>query len=139
MPSSVSVDYARVAPDELDVAAVAAVYERSTLAERRPVADRERLRAMLLGANLILVARCGGDLVGICRSLSDFSYVTYLADLAVDVRFQRQGIGRELIRLTRLAVPHAKVVLLSAPAATSYYPHVGFTRHESAWTLGALQ
>ncbi|MEU9083802.1 hypothetical protein [Streptomyces sp. NPDC048357] len=45
-------------------------------------------------------------------------------------------MGRDLIRVTQEAAPQAKVVLLSAPAAVGYYPHIGFTRHESAWTLG---
>jgi hypothetical protein len=28
-------------------------------------------------------------------------------------------------------------VLLAAPKAADYYPHIGFTRHESAWVLRA--
>jgi hypothetical protein len=47
------------------------------------------------------------------------------------------GIGKELIRRTQQAGgPNARVVLLAAPAAVNYYPHVGFTQHPSAWTLG---
>jgi hypothetical protein len=29
------------------------------------------------------------------------------------------------------------IVLLAAPKAVDYYPHVGFTQHHSAWTLKA--
>ncbi len=93
---------------------------------------------MLAGANLVITARLDGRLIGIARSVTDGSYVTYLSDIAVDVEFQRRGVGRDLIRATREAAPQAKLVLLSAPAAVDYYPHVGFTRHESAWTLDAL-
>ena len=122
----------------LDVEEVAALYRASTLAERRPVEDTERFATMLAMANLVVTARVGERLVGIARSLTDGAYTTYLSDLAVDLEFQRQGIGLDLIRVTREAAPRAKIVLLSAPAATAYYPRVGFTRHESAWVLAPL-
>jgi predicted N-acetyltransferase YhbS len=64
--------------------------------------------------------------------------VTYLCDLAVDRDMQRRGVGKSLVEATRQAAPHAKVVLLSAPAATDYYPHIGFTRHDSAWVMNPL-
>lgn len=127
-----------VAGAGLDVAEVAALYRASTLAERRPVDDVERFTRMLAGANLVIAARLDGRLIGIARSITDGAYVTYLSDIAVDAAFQRRGVGRDLIRATREAAPRAKLVLLSAPAAVDYYPHIGFTRHESAWTRDAL-
>ncbi|AKZ53224.1 putative acetyltransferase [Streptomyces ambofaciens ATCC 23877] len=121
---------------DLDLDEVLAVYRSSGLGQRRPVEDRDRMAAMLAGANLVLVARdTDGTLLGIARSISDFSYVTYLSDIAVTGRLQRSGIGRALIDATRKEAPTAKIVLLSAPAATDYYPHIGFTRHNSAWVL----
>ena len=128
---------ARVSGAELDVAEVRALYDASGLGERRPVADQERFAAMLRNANLTVVARIDGALVGIARSLSDFAYVTYLSDLAVSRRHQRSGIGRALVEATRAAAPRATIVLLAAPAATGYYPRIGFTRHASAWMLDA--
>jgi len=107
----------------------------STLGERRPVGDRERLEMMVRNANLILTARTEGLLVGVARSLSDFVYCTYLSDLAVRKAFQKQGIGRELIRQTKLLSPQAKLILLSAPAAVEYYPRIGMTRHEHCYYL----
>jgi predicted N-acetyltransferase YhbS len=74
-------------------------------------------------------------LVGISRSLTDFSYATYLADLAVRESHQRRGIGKELIRLTQQASAPASIILLAAPAAEQYYPHIGFAHHPQAWIL----
>jgi predicted N-acetyltransferase YhbS len=121
--------------NDLDLDEVIEVYVESTLGERRPVADRERMAGMIREANLVVTARDGDQLVGIARSVSDFHYATYLSDLAVRLSHQRRGIGVELIRQTRRAAPRATVILLSAPAATEYYPRMGFTRHESAWVL----
>ncbi|MFE5262841.1 GNAT family N-acetyltransferase [Streptomyces coelicoflavus] len=124
----------RVEGAALDLDEVLGVYHASGLGERRPVEDRERCAAMLAGANLVLVARDDdGTLLGIVRAVSDFSYVTYVSDIAVVRRHQRSGIGRALLDATRDQAPAAKLVLLSAPAAVDYYPHIGFTRHESAW------
>jgi GNAT superfamily N-acetyltransferase len=120
-------------PLELDAAIE--LYRASTLGERRPIEEEERFAAMLANANLIVTAWDGDTLVGISRSLTDFVYATYLADLAVRDTYQRQGIGKELIRQTQLEAPKAMVILLAAPKAVDYYPHIGFTQHNSAWVL----
>ena len=112
------------------------VLVRSTLAERRPVGEPNTIRAMLRNADVILAARLDGLLVGVSRAITDFAYCTYLSDLAVDERHQRQGVGRELIRRTHEAAGlDTTLILLAAPKAQSYYPHVGMTRHESCWVI----
>jgi len=120
--------------NDLDLDQVIDVYRRSTLGERRPVDDRERMRQMLERANLVVTAWDGERLVGIARSLSDFCYATYLSDLAVDSEYQRQGIGRELMRRTQEAGGKATVFLFAAPKAVDYYPRVGFSSG-SGWML----
>ena len=109
---------------------------RSTLAERRPVDDPETIAGMLAHADLILTARSQGLLVGVSRAITDYSFCTYLSDLAVDQAFQRQGIGRELIRRTHEAAGlNTTLILLSAPKAVSYYPHIGMQQHNSCWFI----
>jgi predicted N-acetyltransferase YhbS len=109
--------------------------KRSTLGKRRPVDDSDRLAKMLGNANLIITARDEGRLVGISRALSDFAFCTYLSDLAVDEEYQKKGIGRELIRQTKLASPGAKLILLSAPAAVDYYPRIGMKKFDQCFYL----
>ncbi len=112
------------------------VLVRSTLAERRPVSERDTIRAMLKNADVIVTARLEGLLVGVSRAITDFAYCTYLSDLAVDVAHQRHGIGRELIRRTHEAAGlHTTLILLAAPKAQTYYPHIGMTKHESCWFI----
>jgi GNAT superfamily N-acetyltransferase len=119
----------------LDLDAVIDLYRASTLGQRRPIDDRARMELMLRNANLVISAWDQDLLVGISRSLSDFTYVTYLSDLAVRESHQRQGIGRELIRRTQDASAPATIILLAAPAAEQYYPHIGFSHHPQAWRL----
>jgi ribosomal protein S18 acetylase RimI-like enzyme len=112
------------------------VLVRSTLAERRPVHDPARIAAMLANADVIVTARVGGRLVGVSRAVTDFAYRCYLSDLAVDGAFQRRGIGRELIRRTHAAAGrHTTLVLVAAPKARDYCPHIGMQAHDSCWVI----
>ena len=91
---------------------------------------------MLRHADLIVTARAGGRLVGVSRAITDFSYCTYLSDLAVDEAHQRRGIGKELLRRTHEAAGRQTVlILLAAPKARGYYPHIGMTGHDSCWII----
>ena len=113
------------------------ILTRSTLAERRPVANARILAGMLTNADLLLTARTTTALlVGVSRAITDFSYCTYLSDLAIDVAHQRRGIGRELIRRTHEAAGlNTALILLSAPKAATYYSHIGMRRHDSCWVI----
>jgi len=124
--------------NQLDLDQVIDLYRSSTLGERRPVDDRETMSEMLKHANLVITAWDGDQLVGISRSLTDFSYVAYLSDLAVRVSHQHQGIGKRLIAETRKMLgANSRIVLLAAPKAVTYYPKIGFKRHDQAWILAA--
>ena len=112
------------------------VLVRSTLAERRPVHDRTKIEMMLAQADIVFTARREGLLVGVSRAITDFSFCTYLSDLAVDQQDQRQGIGRHLIRHTHEAAGlKTTLILLAAPSAETYYAHIGMTRHPSCWII----
>jgi predicted N-acetyltransferase YhbS len=112
------------------------LYIRSTLGERRPIDNIETFAAMLAHANLTISAWDGEKLVGISRNLTDFAYVAYLADLAVDEQYQRQGIGKRLIEETKARLgPDCMIVLLAAPKANDYYEHLGFEHNPRAWMI----
>jgi predicted N-acetyltransferase YhbS len=122
--------------NDLSIADVVELYRASTLGERRPIDDAAIVADMVRHANLVVTAWDHEQLVGIARTLTDFSCVGYLADLVVRVSHQHRGIGTELIRRTReLMGERSMLVLLSAPKATDYYPKIGFKKHDSAWVL----
>jgi GNAT superfamily N-acetyltransferase len=103
---------------------------------RRPVDDLPRIAKMIQHANLIITAWSGDRLVGVARSLTDFTFCCYLSDLAVDLAFQKQGIGKELVRLTKAAVgDDSMLLLLAAPEAAEYYPKIGMDAVTNGWIL----
>jgi predicted N-acetyltransferase YhbS len=124
--------------DEAQISAAQAIdlYIRSSLGERRPIDNLQTFESMLKHANLTITAWDSDQLIGISRSLTDFTYVAYLADLAVDQKYQRQGIGKKLVDETKIRLgPDCMIVLLAAPKANDYYQHIGFEHNPRAWTL----
>lgn len=113
------------------------VLKRSGLNVRRPLDDRERVATMLENSNLIVTARdTDGALIGLSRCVTDFAYCCYCSDLAVDCKWQRQGVGRELIRRSREAAGDgASFLLLSAPGVEDYYRQAGFEKFETCYGI----
>lgn len=108
----------------------------STLAERRPIDDRECMDGMVNNSNLVVTAWDGDKLIGVARSMTDFHYACYLSDLAVDKEYQHYGIGKQLQVLSQEQLgANCKLILISAPAANSYYEHLGFSNSERCWVL----
>ena len=113
-----------------------AVLSRTSLGERRPIHDRSRVEGMLKHADLIVTARCSSQLVGVSRALTDYQFCTYLSDLAVDEAFQGRGIGKRLIEETHKAAGlKTMLILIAAPQAVTYYPHIGMQPHNSCWYI----
>lgn len=121
----------RISADEF-----ADVLKRNSLGARRPVDDHQRLELMLQHGNVLITAWDGEKLVGVSRALTDFAFCCYLSDLAVDEAYQRQGIGKRLIDEThRVAGPDTTLILLAAPAAKDYYPHIGMERFTDCFRI----
>ena len=91
---------------------------------------------MIENADIIVSATIDNKIIGIARAVTDFYYCCYLSDLAVDKRYQKNGIGKKLIsKVQEQLNDKCKIILLSAPDAIEYYPKIGFMQHNSAWTL----
>jgi predicted N-acetyltransferase YhbS len=130
------IDYHLESHRDLEPEEFVDLLERSTLAERRPVHEMETIRRMLEHADIIVTVRANGLLVGISRAITDFSFCTYLSDLAVDVQHQRRGIGMELTRRTHEAAGlDTTLIVLAAPKARTYYPRMGMQAHDSCWII----
>ncbi len=93
---------------------------------------------MLDHAQILVTAWQGKRLIGVSRAISDFSYCTYLSDLAVDKEFHGLGIGKTLVKKTMELAPGAKLILLSAPKAVEYYPKIGMEKHPACYYMEDL-
>ncbi len=68
--------------------------------------------------------------------MTDYHYACYLSDLAVVKDYQSHGVGKELQKITQQQLgTKCKLILIAAPAANSYYEHIGFTNNPMCWVL----
>ncbi|WP_431214501.1 GNAT family N-acetyltransferase [Puia sp. P3] len=107
-----------------DTASIIDLYASSGLS--RPIDDSGRIESMYYHSNLVISAWDGPLLVGVSRALTDFHYCCYLSDLAVRKEYQKAGIGKQLVGLTKEAIgDRCMLLLLAAPSAMDYYPRIG--------------
>ncbi len=103
---------------------------------KRPIDDAERIGNMYANSNLIVSVYHEDKLVGVARSVTDFSYCCYLSDLAVREKYKNFGIGKRLIELTQERLgEQVTLILLSAPTAMDYYPKIGFEKIENGFII----
>ena len=119
---------------DLNLEDIILVFEKSSI--NRPIGNKKRIKSMFDNSNLVISAWDEDKLVGLCRALTDFSYCCYLSDLAIDIDYQRQGIGRTMIDLVKKEISdEVALILLSAPSAMSFYPKVGFGKIENGFII----
>lgn len=121
-----------------EVDAIIELYDNCGLP--RPTHDKDRIQKMFDHSNLIVTAWDDHLLVGISRSITDWVWSCYLADLAVRKEYKKSGIGRKLINLTKERLgDQSMILLLSVPSAMEYYPKVGFVKQESSFIINRAE
>ena len=106
----------------------------------RPTHDKERIQKMFDNSNLIVTAWDKDVLVGVSRSITDWVWACYLSDLAVRDNYKKEGIGKQLINLTKEKVgEQSMVLLLSVTTAMDYYPKVGFEKQGSRFIINRAE
>jgi ribosomal protein S18 acetylase RimI-like enzyme len=114
------------------------LYNESALP--RPIDDEKRIQKMLENSSLIVTAWDKDKLVGVCRSVTDWVWCCYLSDLAVSPTYKKSGIGKKMIDLTKEKVgEQCMILLLSVPTAMTYYPKVGFTIEDRAFSIPRIK
>lgn len=110
------------------------LYEKAGLP--RPTNDKVRIQKMFDNSNLIVTAWVNDLLVGVSRSITDWVWSCYLSDLAIHPDYKKRGIGKELVRLTKEKLgEQSMILLLSVPTAMEYYPKIGMTKEDRAFTM----
>jgi hypothetical protein len=69
---------------------IIALYEDAGLP--RPTNDIDRIKKMFSNSNLIVTAWDGDLLVGVARSITDWAWSCYLADLAIKQEYQKKAL-----------------------------------------------
>jgi GNAT superfamily N-acetyltransferase len=120
MPATISVS------DSIDVAEVIALYRANDWSSAE---KPDKLLPALRNSHSLVTARINGELVGLANAISDGSLVAYFPHMLVHPRFQRQGVGRQLMQalLERYSGFH-QLMLTADGEAIAFYEAMGFAR-----------
>lgn len=93
---------------------------------------RERIERLIANASISLAARNDeGLLIGVLLGLTDFAYWLYVTDLGVDRAYERQGIGRALMKTAHDMAGGEKdiaVYLIANSEAVPFYERLGMEK-----------
>ncbi|MFZ1705860.1 MAG: GNAT family N-acetyltransferase [Saprospiraceae bacterium] len=96
--------------------------------------DLTRIEKMFKNSNIVITVWENRKLIGLSRAISDFSYCCYLSDLCVRDEYKKNGIGKELVMLTKqTAGDECKLILQSSPNAKGFYKNIGMENIDSAF------
>lgn len=110
-----------------DFDAILQVYAANRWSHAR---DPGRLRIALGRADLALVAVRDARVVGFVRTMSDGAFAVYIADILVMPEFQRQGIGKMMLKAVLDHYPMRTFhhqVLIAERGADGFYRRMGLS------------
>ena len=103
----------------------------------------ERIPRLLENASISLAARNDENrLIGVLLGLTDFAYWLYVTDLGVDRDYERQGIGRSLMKQAHELAGGEKdiaVYLIANEDAVPFYEKLGMKRADDVMNYNHIE
>ena len=130
--------------ERLDAAEYIDFLSRSDLGSQYPKERfAERIGRLVTSASISLTARNrDGLLVGVLLGLTDFAYWLYVTDLGVDRRYERQGIGKRLMRTAHQMAGGEKdiaVYLIAHEKAIPFYEKLGMEKADEVMRYNHIE
>ena len=118
--------------DDIDWSELEALYKAAPLGNKSAI----DLETVFTNSRFSCFALDSGRIVGAGRVLADGLDCAYLCDVAVLPKFQRTGLGKEIVnRLVASAVGHKKIILYAVPGKEAFYRKFGFRRMLTAMAI----
>jgi GNAT superfamily N-acetyltransferase len=109
--------------DSIDWQALAELIAASGLGQR----DVQLLEQAFRCSTFCWFGYENGQLVAVARAISDLTWCSYLADVAVAPHHQGLGYGRQLMQaICNQLLPHGKIFIYSVIDKTGFYQRYGF-------------
>ena len=103
----------------------------------------ERIEKLVNNVSISIVGRNEDNLiVGVLFGLTDFAYWLYVTDLGVDRNYERQGIGRRLMKAALEAAGGEKdiaVYLITNENAVPFYEKLGMKRADEVMKYNHIE
>ena len=118
--------------------------KRTDLGSQYP-AERfeQRIPILLKNVSISLVARNEDDIiVGVLLGLTDFAYWLYITDLGVDRSYERQGIGKRLVKTAHEIAGGEKdiaIYLVANENAIPFYEKLGMKKADDVMQYNHIE
>ena len=90
-----------------------------------------RMARSLANCDIVVSARNeAGELIGIARALSDFAIDTKILDMVIDPDYQRQGIGKKMMRAIEKLAPGTTVYCETERKNFSFVDSCGYAKRK---------
>ena len=102
----------------------------------------ERIERLVKNVSISLVARDGEKIVGVLFGLTDFAYWLYVTDLGVDRAYEKQGIGRTLMKMAHEIAGGEKdiaVYLIANDKAVPFYEKIGMEKSKDVMQFSKVE
>lgn len=134
----------RIQSERLTAEAYIDFLKRTDLGSQYPKERfEERIPRLLRSVSISLVARNEENcIVGVLLGLTDFAYWLYVTDLGVDRNYERQGIGRNLMKQAHEMAGGEKdiaVYLIANEQAVPFYEKLGMKRADDVMKYNHIE
>lgn len=103
---------------------------------------RERIERLVKNVSISLVAKDGKKIVGVLFGLTDFAYWLYVTDLGVDRDYEKQGIGRTMMKMAHEIAGGEKdiaVYLIANDKAVPFYEKIGMEKSDDVMQFSKVE
>ena len=104
---------------------------------------RERIEKLVGNVSISLVARNENNtVVGVLFGLTDFAYWLYVTDLGVDRAYERQGIGKQLMKTAHKIAGGEKDIalyLIANEDAVPFYEKLGMKKADDVMQYNRIE
>ena len=104
---------------------------------------RERIETLVRTVSISLVARNeNGAVIGVLFGLTDYAYWLYVTDLGVDRAYERQGVGRRLMKTAHVLAGGEKdiaVYLIANDDVVPFYEKLGMKRADEVMKYNHIE
>ena len=104
---------------------------------------RERIEKLIRSVSISLAARNENNVVvGVLFGLTDYAYWLYVTDLGVDRAYERQGVGKQLMKTALELAGGEKdiaVYLIANENAVPFYEKLGMKRAEKVMKYNHIE
>ena len=139
MNSGIKIKEERLASEEY-----IAFLKRTDLGSQYPKERfEERISKLVTTVSISLVARNEDDqIVGVLFGLTDFAYWLFVTDLGVDRAYERQGIGKQLMKTAHNLAGGEKniaVYLIANENAVPFYEKIGMKKADDVMQYNHIE